>query len=249
MDWRRTWWSLGFKLAFSLSACALAPAIAGESIPVVRCAVDGQTAPGPAPASDTAMVSTDGAVANRLSYYQGAIGPRVLAPRGWHCKVWEGSSGFIVVVIPEEKALAEAEYPAVPRDGIFVLQLEGGTAGRFSVAAYAERFFPDQAPDFISLIKTEATSRGSPQQPAPIYASDTYNRSGPRTVEFSTPPSREGLGTDGPIRMSRAPIVGRIQLQGPAQEPSMQILSMRLPNKLRALEQTILHEPPADQAN
>jgi hypothetical protein len=114
-----------------LAVCATAAAAPPtQSVPQVGCPADGQMGPMKPPNADTREVTLRPAVAAQLAYYDGAEGPGVFAPRGWHCRQWYGSNGSFVIVTPSPP---KDHFPAsaIPGSGVMFSLRDGGTSGRF----------------------------------------------------------------------------------------------------------------------
>ena len=95
-------------IAVILSACARGQA-REERIAFVGCPSDGQAGPIDAPQGMPKVVTLDEVPAEEVAYYKGEQAPGVFAPRGWHCRVWYGSSGSTFVVIPA--SLESRDFP------------------------------------------------------------------------------------------------------------------------------------------
>ncbi len=237
---------LGFWIALHLLAWGVGPALAAESIPVVGCPSDGQTGPVDAPAASSDSVNLEPRIAARLAYYRAAEGPRVLAPRGWHCRMWDGSWGSELVVAPV--VLQPGSSPKIAGPGMALTVLNGGTSGRFAVATYMEHLFPGEAQEFVSQVKGEMTELHVEESwNERSYASDTYRHVSPMFVEFKTPGAHDGLGTAGTLAKSDQPVSGVVILDDPDDEPYITVLRVRLPRELGALEATILSPVPRAQ--
>ncbi|THD63021.1 MAG: hypothetical protein E8A49_06655 [Phenylobacterium sp.] len=120
---------------------------------------------------------------------------------------------------------------------------DGGTSGRFEVAAIAARIFPTQATYVRQVIanqldvdKTFDAAREFPKGP---YPSDRMVRLRPLLVEFETPARKDGLGTHSRLLKSGQPIVGFAKMEKDG-DNSLTMLTMRLPPSLRDLAPTIL---------
>jgi hypothetical protein len=219
----------------------LTHAAAAESIPVTGCPTDGQMGPGPAPADGVAPVKVDHATTARLAYYAAADGQRVLAPRGWHCQQWVGSSSSELIVAPGAIESRGSRSRGITGDGVSLTLFYGGTSGRFTVAKYVEQLFPGAAKAFVSRVKSELNELPEMAWTAQHYPFDVYSRTGPTALEFRTPGNREGMGTTGPLAKSAEDVRGTVLLRDPDDEPDLTILRVRLPEAMRALEDAVLH--------
>src|SRR6266581_4531996 len=112
------------------------PAVQQQTIPFVGCPADVQGEDVPPPHGKARVLALDAPTAQAIAYYQAGDGPGVFAPRGWHCRAWAGSAGGSMIVTPG--SLDSASLKAGLRDRAVEMQyLDGGTSGRFGVAAYA----------------------------------------------------------------------------------------------------------------
>ena len=113
----------------------------------------------------------------------------------------------------------------------------GGTSGRFAVAKTIARVFPDRM-DVVRDVIAEGIEPAS-SFPTEPYATDKLQRIGKDAVEFETPANTMGLGTQSRLAINSSPIHGVAILLGDEQ-PSLIQLSMRLLNRYRSLERTII---------
>ncbi|WP_293377965.1 hypothetical protein [Phenylobacterium sp.] len=170
----------------------------------------------------------------------------VLAPRGWNCFGLYGSNGSSLYVTPEPhdgSDLLKSGAPGLSGAAIQLSVSDGGTSGRFEVAAIAARIFPTQATYVRQVIanqldvdKTFDAAREFPKGP---YPSDRMVRLRPLLVEFETPARKDGLGTHSRLLKSGQPIVGFAKMEKDG-DNSLTMLTMRLPPSLRDLAPTIL---------
>jgi hypothetical protein len=230
-------------IALALGAGALAlPSItdAGTSakVPFVGCPADGQTGPVDAPTQDPVPVQVDAKTAGQLAYYKGANGAGVFAPRGWHCRQWYGSNGAFVIVTPD---VPTDEIPprSILGPGVELIERNGETSGRFEVAQISARFFPAQMHDFIRQVRDEKLVPDSTFAVKP-YPMDSQKTVGDGIVEFSTPASLIGFGTEGGFRPSSAPVEGLVALDPPARDIGLSVLRVRLSTARHALSASII---------
>ncbi len=172
-----------------LSAWAQQPS-GQQSVPFVGCPADEQGSLIEAPEGRPRLVRLPRATAAELAYYAGAVGPGVFAPRGWQCRVMSGSGGGSILVAPTLPSGGTRGAAVEMNDAL------AGTSGRFEVAFTAARLFRKVAASFIEQVRKEGLAADSEFAHGPYpYDSLTYLDSA--TVEYVTPPSREGLNRPG----------------------------------------------------
>ena len=184
-------------------------------------------------------------VANQLAYYQAKYGSGILAPRGWYCFSTYGSSGSNLFVSPEpinEKELFNSEWKGFSGPAIQVSVSLGDTSGRFAVARTIARIFPERT-DFVRDVVSEVVEPATSFPNGP-YTTDRLQRRGKNFVEFETPANTPGLGSQSHLAVNEEPIQGVAILSG--QEPSLVELSIRLPNRSRALSSVIIERLEAE---
>ncbi len=212
--------------ALALLAACLSPsagASAAEKVPFVGCASDGQTGPVAAPKGAPKTVTIDAAAARQLAYYQAQDSFGVLAPRGWKCFYSYGSSGAELIVAPSGNLQSAAGGPAV------VESVDtGGTSGRFAVAKYSARLFPQVERAFIARVIAEGIE---PKEdfPSDPYSADKTAYKNARLVEFVTPAGKDGLGTSDGLQKNSLPIAGMAKLEDTPDGPNFFLLAVRLP--------------------
>ena len=211
-------------LALSLLAT---PAWAAH-VPFVGCASDGQVGPQPIP-RPAATPDLPPAVAARLAYYVGPYDMRVLAPRGWQCFETYGSNGASLFVTPQ-RMHGTAETGLIG-PAIQLSKSEGGTSGRFEVAAIAARLFP-AARAFVDKVEAEGMN-DKPFVRRP-YPADRITHRGPYEALVTTPADQEGIGTASLLRAGSLPIDG-IAILDPSGDTSLTHLAARLPTADRPL--------------
>ena len=215
--------------AFLISAIpALASCQAPRStVPFVGCAAGVQGESEPAPHGAPRAVALDSAAASAIAYYQGpdGQGPGAFAPRGWHCFVWSGSSGSTILIT---RGPTDTGYTPRPVYGpaVEISSLDGGTSGRFGVAAYASRLFPRVAASFIARVKQENIDPATEFSRGP-YLGDSIRLADSVTAEFVTPADKSGIGTEGLLGQSHVPIRG-VAVLCPTGDWGFAILRMRV---------------------
>ena len=162
-------------------------------VPFVGCESFGQAGEVPAPKGVEKAVRVKASAAQRLAYYK-AGGPGVLAPRGWHCAGFYGSSGAELYVTPDlfngTRAFSRdggITGPAIQADYITT---ENGS-GRFDAAQVLARVFPEQKAFVKSVMESLDRPSGLTFGP---YPSDKLIVKTRRFVEYQTAPHSEGLG-------------------------------------------------------
>jgi len=206
-----------------------------QSVPFVGCPADGQTGPIAAPHGQPRTVTLPRTIASALAYYAGAVGPGVFAPRGWRCRVRYGSGGGGILVAPT-LPLRGTRGAAVEEDDALA-----GTSGRFEVAFTAARLFRKVAASFIEQVRKEGLAADSEFAHGP-YPDDSLSYLDSATVQYVTPPFREGLGTKGILVPSAEPIRGLVMLDLPDSDSDggLSVLRVRLGRKLQGLALTLV---------
>jgi hypothetical protein len=210
----------------------------GPVVPFVGCPSDGQMgAVKPPPGNPAPVHSLAPEIAKQLAYYKGEHGPGTFAPAGWHCRTWYGSNGSFIIVTPDAPPHT---FPAkaVAGPGVELVIRDGGTSGRFDVAAVAARFFPDLMHDFIQRVKGENLLQTGPFDPKP-YPHDEIVQITPRMLEFSTPANQDGFGTEGFLKSDQR-VKGLVALSEPLKEPTLSVLRVRLPATQSALSASLI---------
>ena len=211
----------------TLLVCAVAAAAsAAERVPFVGCASDGQQGPVGAPKGQPKPLDIDPAAAKGLAWYQAQYSAGALAPRGWKCFSFYGSSGVTLTIAPSGKLDDPSQSiagPAVTLDDDI-----GGTSGRFDVAKIAARVFADPEKAFVASVIAEGIE---PKEnfPAGPYSADKLTYKTPTLVEFATPAGKDGLGTAGRLAKGALPVAGLAKLVGPADGPDLYLFAVRLP--------------------
>jgi hypothetical protein len=225
----------GVAFAGSLGAADL-PEV---DIPFVGCPADGQAGPLNPPTRISIQVQIASATAQRLAFYQAEQGMGALAPRGWHCRGWYGSSGTVLAVTPQEIAAPYFPPPRITGPVVYIGWSDAQTSGRFQVAITAARLFPKSTRDFIERIKAEGIVPAENFDVKPFPADQLHYLSS-RAVEFTTPAGKEGLGTAGALQAASLPVRGLVALDSEAPIEGEREIFVRLPADLPELAQSIL---------
>ena len=214
--------------ALICAAFTLTPFAAGaaQTVPFVGCASDGQQGPVAAPKGQPKAVNVEPAAAAKLAWYQAQYSAGALAPRGWKCFSFYGSSGVTLTIAPSGK-LDDASQP-IAGPAVVLADDSGGTSGRFDVAKVAARVFAGPEKAFVASVIAEGVE---PKEnfPAGPYPTDKLTYKTPTLVEFATPASKDGLGVAAGLGASPLPVVGLAKLVGPADGPDLYLLAVRLP--------------------
>lgn len=213
-------------------------AAAAQTVPFVGCPSDGQQGPVVAPKGQPKAVAIDPATAKGLAWYQAKYSAGALAPRGWKCFSFYGSSGVTLTIAPSGKL----DDPSPPIAGPAVVLADdiGGTSGRFDLAKIAARVFAEPEKTFVASVIAEGIE---PKEnfPSGPYPSDTLTYKTPTLVEFATPAGKDGLGTTDRLAKGPLPIVGLAKLVGAAEEPDLYLLAVRLPAAQAGLAAAIVN--------
>ena len=231
---------LTLAAVLALCACAAWPAAAASlTVPFVGCAGDGQTGPVAAPKGAPKAVAIDAAAASGLAYYATGQDLGAFAPRGWKCFFVYGSSGAILAIAPADPSKALKNQTPLSGDAVVLTYDDGGTSGRFEVARYAARLFPDPEKAFIAGVIAEGIEPKA-NFPTGPYPADKLTYKGPLVVEFATPANSDGLGDSSLLKKNASPISGVAKLVASADGPQFYLLAVRLPAKQAALAAAIV---------
>jgi hypothetical protein len=206
-------------------------------VPFVPCKSDGQVGPVEAPKEVEKVIRIDPSVAQKLAYYESAVAPGVLAPRGWFCFGAYGSSGSTFFVKPEP--IDEDDPFPLPEIKGRVVKIDstwGQSSGRIEVAQVIARVFPkhvDFVKGVIDLFDLSEITYGP-------YPTDKLTYRSDEVVEYVTPPNSSGLGTRNLIKPNNESVGGVAILQGP--DPDLLLLTVRLPPDMRALKSQIIQQ-------
>jgi hypothetical protein len=105
---------------------------------------------------------------------------------------------------------------------------DAGTSGRFHVAIVAAQLFPLVGSEFITRVREEHLISDSSFDVKP-YADDQLRYLSDRFVEYTTPPNRTGLGTDGLLELSDLPVRGLTLLNLATEVNTLTEVRVRLP--------------------
>lgn len=211
--------------------------LAQQSVPVVDCPFGGQEGQENPPMPKSRILKTSHEMASRLASYELGGGPRVLAPRGWHCFGTRGSGGEDLLVSPRQPKFEDLVAHLWSGPSIEIIHRYGGTAGRFSVAEIIARVFPAYRGFSVRVQKEFPGTDHFVFHP---YPKDALTYTGDSIVDFETPPETEGLGTWGTFKPDSLPIKGAALLFGP--EHDLLFVSVRLQSPQSDLAQTIIEE-------
>lgn len=202
-------------------------ASAAEQVPFVGCAGDGQVGPVAAPKGAPKAVDIDAAAAGELAFYQAQDSFGILAPRGWKCFYVYGSSGASLMVAPSGN-LASTAVTHLSGSAVVATMDIGGTSGRFEVAKYSARLFPQVEQAFIASVIAEGIE---PKKdfPSGPYVNDKTTYKTDRLVEFETPANKAGLGTSDRLQKNAQPVYGMASLTDSADGPNFFLVTIRLP--------------------
>ena len=124
-------------------------------------------------------------------------------------------------------------------DAVVLTYADGGTSGRFDVARYAARLFPQPEKDFVASVIAEG-SEPKENFPAGPYPVDKLTYKAPRLVEFVTPANSDGLGDSGLLKKNASPISGMAKIVDSDDGPQFYLLTICLPANEAALAAAIV---------
>ena len=204
------------------------------AVPYVGCKSD-TFVEGPleAPSARPKEIRISPAAAQRLAYYEAAVAPGVLGPRGWYCFGYLGSAGATFEISPRP---ISADGPDLSGPLILLTTRSAETSGRFDVATIIARVFPAHR-DFV----TRLASEGLPPNfsfPSGPYPKDKLSYKSTEVVEYETPAQADGLGTYSGLKKNADPIRGEAMLMPPAL--GLALVAVRLPADLRDLTSAIV---------
>ena len=198
-------------------------------VPAVGCAADGQMGYIKArKLGKSIAVQIDAKTAQELAYYQAENAPGVLAPRGWHCFGAYGSGRATLFVLPQPIKKTErltTNWAAMNGYAVVVHYASGETSGRFNVARFIARAFP-QEKAYVEKVMAEGLEPTN-TFPFGAFVSDKIIFQDNERVEYLTPGNSEGLGTLGWLKPNANPIYGIARLYKPSYD--MLDVDMRLP--------------------
>lgn len=215
-------------------------------VPFVGCKADGQVGPKDAPIGQYMRITISPRLARKIAYYQDSDGVNILGPRGWYCFETYGSSGSNLYVTPmplNSADLFSGNWKGIPSYGIQLSEADGGTSGRFAVARIVARLFPAHW-DFVSDVIAEGLESASTFPYGP-YPADKLTYKNKDTVEYTTPPNTEGMGTESDFVANAYPIKGVVILY-PDEYLSAAQLSVRLAPEMSDLIPVIIRRVEQD---
>jgi len=228
-----------FAALAAFAFAAWPAAAATQTVPFVGCAGDGQTGPVAAPKGGPKAVAIGAAAASQLAYYATDQDLGALAPKGWKCFFFYGSSGATLAIAATDPSNALRTQTPLNGDAVVLTYADGGTSGRFDVARYAARLFPQPERDFVASVIAEGIE---PKENFPVgpYPVDKLTYKAPRVVEFVTPANSDGLGDSGLLKKNASPISGMAKIVDSDDGPQFYLLTFRLPADAAALAPAII---------
>jgi hypothetical protein len=231
--------NFGVLLFFLLIGATGGPELKAPVVPLVACSPEEATVKAAHPAGQSRPVPLDQQAASQLSYYRAADLPGVYAPKGWHCTVWNGTNGRILLVTPQRIPPPYFPLPVILGTAVMIQTTEGKSSGRFHVAIVAAELFPVVGRDFIKSVRQEHLISDSSFD-AEHYPDDQLQYLSDRFVQYTTPPNRSGLGTEGILDMSDLPVRGLTILNPQNEVISLTEVRVRLPNELAPVAEMVL---------
>jgi hypothetical protein len=118
-------------LTFSFAAHAQTTALVKATF--VGCNSDGQVGPLPAPTDSGRAPLIPQTFAQDLAFYEPEHGVGTLAPRGWYCFGYYGSSGAFLIVSPDPAYGKDylTTIPEITGPAIQIIVDDAETSGRF----------------------------------------------------------------------------------------------------------------------
>jgi hypothetical protein len=236
---REPWLAAGVLFGIAFASSLGAADLSDVDIPFVGCPADGQAGPLNPPKRTSIQVQIASETAQQLAFYQAELGMGALAPRGWHCRGWYGSSGTVLAVTPQEIPAPYFPPPRIAGPVIYIGWNDAQTSGRFEVAITAARLFPKSTRDFIERIEAEGIVPSENFDVKPFPADQLHYLSS-RAVEFITPAGKEGLATAGALQTSSLPVRGLVALDAEVPIEGEREIFVRLPADLSELARSIL---------
>jgi hypothetical protein len=225
-----------------LSSClgtALAQAPNPTVVSAVVCPEDDQMEPAKPQIGQSKTVQLDQRVAAQITYYSGAHALGVFAPKGWHCREWNGSSGSILLVTPQRIATPYYPLPVITGPAVMIQTTDAESSGRFHVAIIASRLFSVVGGEFIARVRQERLISDSSFE-TESYPDDQLQYLSDRFVRYTTPANRNGLGTEGMFEMSDMPIKGLTILNLEIEANSLTEVRIRMQAALNFVAEAIL---------
>jgi hypothetical protein len=212
----------------------------GGSFGWLPCSGPSRVGPIEAPQGKPKVVALVGIPAEGIAYYQGPVASGVFAPRGWHCRLWYGSSGSTLLVVPEPIDSTQFRPPKTRGYAVELTFRFGGTSGRFAVARYATLLFPGVVAEFVERVRKQRVVPAPDLEHRP-YPHDSVTSRDSLLVEFTTPPNATGLGTEGMLDPSQDAIRGAAFLDASApDQPNLSLVRIRLGPGMRQVEAALL---------
>jgi hypothetical protein len=215
------------------------PALKPPAVPLVACSPEEPKVKATHPTDQSIHVPLDQQAEALLSYYKAADVPGVYAPKGWHCTVWNGFNGRILLVTPQHIAPPYFPLPGITGAAVMIQSTQGESSGRFHVAIVAAELFPVVGREFIKSVRQEHLISDSSFD-AEHYPDDQLQYLSDRFVQYTTPPNRSGLGTEGILDMSDLPVRGLTILNPQTEAISLTEVRVRLPTELNLVADSIL---------
>lgn len=216
--------------------CAAAAQSRTAAVPYVGCKSESFVeGPLEAPSGQAKEIRISPATAQRLAYYEAAIAPGVIAPRGWNCIGFLGSAGATVEISPRPIAQEGADLSGPL---VVMMTRRAETSGRFDVATIIARVFPAHR-DFVTRLLAEEPQPNLSFAAGP-YPKDKVSYKSTEAIEYETPAQTDGLGTYPGLKKNADPIRGAAVLLPPAQD--LALLAVRLPAELRDLSSAIVQQ-------
>jgi hypothetical protein len=232
----------GMSFALWLSCSALGSAAIPEiqqRVAAVGCPANDQMGPARLQTGESMPAPVEQRMAEQIAYYKAEHSPGVYAPKGWSCRAWYGSNGSVLVVTPKRIEPPYFPLPKITAPAVMIESSDGGTSGRFHVAIVAARLFPLVASEFITRVRQEHLISDSLFDAEP-YPDDQLRYLSDRLVEYTTPPNRTGLGTDGMFEMSNLPVRGLTILNLDVEVNSLTEVRVRVAADLNSVAEAIV---------
>jgi hypothetical protein len=230
--------SAALFLACSAMASAAIPQIQ-QRVGAVGCPANDQMGPARLQAGESMPAPVEQRMAEQIAYFKAEGSPGVYAPKGWSCRAWYGSNGSVLVVTPKRIEPPYFPLPMITGPAVMIETWDGGTSGRFHVAIVAAQLFPLLGSEFITRVRQEHLIADSSFDAEP-YPDDQLRYLSDRLVEYTTPPNRTGLGTDGLFEMSNLPVRGLTILNLEAEVNSLTEVRVKMPAGLNSVAQAIV---------
>jgi len=222
------------------------PAVASAATPQIQqrvaavdCPANDQMGPARLQTGESMPAPVEQRLTEQIAYFKAEGSPGVYAPKAWSCRAWYGSNGSVLVVTPKRIEPPYFPLPMLTGPAVMIETWDGGTSGRFHVAIVAAQLFPLLGSEFITRVRQEHLIADSLFDVEP-YPDDQLRYLSDRFVEYTTPPNRTGLGTDGMFEVSNLPVRGLTILNLEAEVNSMTEIRVRLPVALHSVAEAIV---------